>query len=93
VLVGNKCDLVGERQVTREEAETFATNEGMIYMEASARSNKNVENIFTKISAEMKHKFTSQTYPPVEKEDAKKKKTSLVLLKPEKAKPAKMTCC
>lgn len=93
VLVGNKCDLVGDRQVTREEAETFASNEGMIYMEASAKSNKNVENIFTKISGEMKKKFVLQSTPIVEKEDGNKKKPTLVSLKIEKVKPAKTTCC
>lgn len=93
VLVGNKCDLVGERQVTREEAETFASNEGMIYMEASAKSNKNVEIIFTNISGEMKKKLMFQPIPVVEKENGNKKKPVLVSLKTEKAKPAKMTCC
>lgn len=65
----------------------------MIYMEASAKSNKNVENIFTRISAEMRHKFTSQVSQPVQKEEVKKKNTSLIPIKPEKAKLAKMTCC
>lgn len=93
VLVGNKCDLVGDRQVTREEAETFASNEDMIYVEASAKSNKNVENIFTKISGEMKKKLVFQPAPVVEKEDGNKKKPTLVSLKIGSAKPAKTTCC
>jgi hypothetical protein len=37
----------------------FAENEGMMYMEASAKTNKNVESVFTTLSSAMKHKFVS----------------------------------
>lgn len=47
----------GDRQVTREEAERFAQNEGMMYMEASAKSNKNVENVFNALSKAMKNLY------------------------------------
>ena len=42
ILVGNKSDLKSQRQVSREEAEMFAENEGMKYIETSAKSNTNV---------------------------------------------------
>lgn len=38
----------------------------MLYMEASAKINKNVEKLFTKLSSEMKQKYISQ--PAVDKE-------------------------
>jgi coproporphyrinogen III oxidase len=66
--------------VNREDAQRFAENEGMIYMEASAKTNKNVESIFTKLSSEMRYKYT--TKPVVEKEEAPKKKIILAPLKP-----------
>lgn len=43
ILVGTKSDLYSERQVNREEAMRFAENEGMTYLECSARTNKNVD--------------------------------------------------
>ncbi|NXI52551.1 RAB42 protein, partial [Chloroceryle aenea] len=46
VLVGHKCDLVGERAVSAEEAGHLATTLGMAFVETSARSNLNVELAF-----------------------------------------------
>jgi len=54
ILVGNKSDLVSERQVSKEEAQRFAENEGMTYYEASAKTKKNVETIFQTLADEMK---------------------------------------
>lgn len=46
ILVGNKCDMQGEREVSREEGELFASSMDMKYFETSAKSNRNVENVF-----------------------------------------------
>ena len=54
LLVGNKSDLVGERVISREEAQQFAEGEGMSYFETSAKTNSNVENLFTTFAGEMK---------------------------------------
>lgn len=63
----------------------------MIYMEASAKVNKNVENIFTRIASEMKQKFTSQ---PAERVEVPKKKIiNLIPVKPEDDKIGKKTTC
>ena len=43
VLVGNKMDMNGQRQVSSEQARIFAESEGMNYVETSARSGRNVE--------------------------------------------------
>ncbi len=50
IIVGNKCDLDDERQVDRKMAESFATSEDCLYIEASARDNVNVEMIFQEIA-------------------------------------------
>ena len=42
VMVGNKCDLICERIVTKEEAENLAKSYGMEYYEASAKNNVGV---------------------------------------------------
>jgi Ras-related protein Rab-5C len=44
VCCGNKCDLPG-RQVSKEEAEAFATEQGMIYVETSAKTAMGVRQV------------------------------------------------
>ncbi|XP_019088583.1 PREDICTED: ras-related protein RABB1a-like [Camelina sativa] len=46
MLIGNKCDLEGERAVSTEEGEQFAREHGLIFMEASAKTAQNVEKAF-----------------------------------------------
>ena len=36
-LIGNKCDLEGARDVTYEEAKQFADENGLMFVEASAK--------------------------------------------------------
>lgn len=50
-LAGNKCDLMNRREVSEEEAKTFAEENGLIYFETSARTGKNVVEIFTEIAS------------------------------------------
>jgi small GTP-binding protein len=46
LLLGNKSDLVNERVVSREEAENFAKELDMFYMESSAKSGDGVGDVF-----------------------------------------------
>jgi len=41
MVVGNKCDLEHERQVTKEDSRKFAEARGLYYMETSAKTNEN----------------------------------------------------
>eukprot|EP01138_Halocafeteria_seosinensis_P016059 gb/GECG01016387.1/.p1 GENE.gb/GECG01016387.1/~~gb/GECG01016387.1/.p1 ORF type:complete len:205 (+),score=27.80 gb/GECG01016387.1/:1-615(+) len=52
-LAGNKCDLPGERQVSREQAEEYADSKGLIFRETSAKKDINVELIFEEIARKM----------------------------------------
>lgn len=45
-LIGNKCDLEAQRDVTTEEAKQFADENGLIFLEASAKTGENVEDAF-----------------------------------------------
>jgi Ras-related protein Rab-6A len=48
VLVGNKIDLESERQISYEEGEDFAQKNNMYFFETSAKTGKNIENLFLK---------------------------------------------
>ena len=43
LLVGNKADLEGKRQVTFEEGKELADSLGIKFIEASAKANTNVD--------------------------------------------------
>jgi Ras-related protein Rab-2A len=45
MLIGNKCDLDQRRQVSTEEGERFAKDNGLIFMETSAKTAFNVEEV------------------------------------------------
>lgn len=53
VLVGNKLDLVHDdpsaRRTTREMGEAYAREEGLVFLEASAKTGENVGEIFMEI--------------------------------------------
>ncbi|KAF8065354.1 ras-domain-containing protein [Lyophyllum atratum] len=59
ILVGNKVDLCDSaatahrREVPTEEAERWAGEEGMLFVEASARSGQNVEEAFVKAASDI----------------------------------------
>ena len=69
VLVGNKCDLSDQRVITTDQANQLATKWGQCtYLESSAKTKVNVENIFFELIRQI-----NKAAPP-EKEDKKKKK-------------------
>ncbi|WVQ73813.1 hypothetical protein IAR50_003394 [Cryptococcus sp. DSM 104548] len=49
VIVGNKCDLTDEREVSTAEGEKLAESWGCKYFEASARTCSNISPIFEEI--------------------------------------------
>ena len=46
ILIGNKKDLINERQVTKEEVELFSQTNNMMYFETSAREGDNIDYVF-----------------------------------------------
>ena len=87
-LIGNKCDLEGERQVSKEEAERYAEAEGLEYFETSAKTNHNVELIFKGLAGKMKERFAKSYIQ-------KYKTTSSYLLpiQPKSNEKPKTSCC
>lgn len=55
MLVGNKLDMEGSRKTSRELGETFAKEEGLLFMEASAKSGDGVEELFLEIGKYPSH--------------------------------------
>lgn len=50
-LCGNKLDLAERRQVTQEEAQKYAEEEGLMWGETSAKSGEGVATIFNLLGA------------------------------------------
>ncbi|KAM7268556.1 hypothetical protein ACFE04_010722 [Oxalis oulophora] len=53
MLVANKTDLAHRRAVTKEEGEQFAKENGLLFLEASARTALNVEEAFIKTAGQI----------------------------------------
>jgi len=52
-LAGNKADLAAKRQVEITEAQTYADENGLIFMETSAKTAINVNDIFMAIARKL----------------------------------------
>lgn len=62
-LVGNKLDLAAtSRAVPTEEAKAYATEAGLLYAEASAKTGDNVMDVFTEIGMRAKYVVTGFFY-------------------------------
>ncbi|KAF8531457.1 GTP-binding protein RAB5 [Gautieria morchelliformis] len=53
LLCGNKTDLEARRQVSKEEAQKYAEEEGLMWGETSAKSGEGVAEIFTSIAKKL----------------------------------------
>jgi len=62
LLVGNKSDLEHRRQVSREEGERFAKENGLLFLETSAKTSNNVEAAFVQTAKEIYQKLQNGTY-------------------------------
>lgn len=71
LLVGNKKDLFHERKVSTEEAEHFANDSHIKYIETSALADENVEQAFISLATDIYNKtITGQIKPtPITKRD------------------------
>jgi Ras-related protein Rab-21 len=52
-IVGNKCDRESERQITKQEATEYARRIGALHLNTSAKTGKNVEEVFQELSKQM----------------------------------------
>lgn len=57
ILVGNKIDLIDQRDVTKEEAKALAKELGLSYFEISAKDGTGVNDAFEMLAFQMIDKF------------------------------------
>lgn len=83
-LAGNKWDLVKDdanaRHVTTEEAQTFANDNGLLFLETSAKDGTNVDRLFEQIAEKL---------PRVEVPQP----ASNLILEGSQPQASKSTCC
>jgi small GTP-binding protein len=66
-LIGNKTDLHGRRVVTLTEAENFASNHRMQYLETSAKVGENVRDAFQRVATSIMTRGLRPSNPPIDK--------------------------
>ena len=82
MLIGNKCDLESQRQVSKADATTFAKDNGIVnyhigiaFMETSAKKDKQVSSAFEKMAErliELKYLYNNNRSTKAEKKDVTK---------------------
>lgn len=79
IIVGNKCDLDAEREVSRQEGEQLAHQFKCAFIETSAKSRINVDNAFFNIVREIR-RFNKDMSSDVRHDG---RETGIVVEKPE----------
>lgn len=88
LLLGNKLDLEARRAVTYEDAQAYAEENGMSYVETSALVDRNVEDAFTRLAL-----ASLQSKAPAE-EDSRLKGSKTTSVKMDKeGDPWSNSCC
>lgn len=64
MLIGNKSDLEHRRAVSTKEGEVFAQENGLVFLETSAKSAANVETAFIRTAENIYSKIKEGVYDP-----------------------------
>ena len=87
ILIGNKCDLEEEREISKDEGEAFAMRNGMQYIETSAKINTNVNEAFEALSKIMIEYYSKKSSANNENKTIKMNKGTNITI------PKKKKCC
>jgi len=82
VLVGNKSDMVEGRVIGETQGRTYAQQMGYLFSETSAKSGKNVKELFVELAEKVYAKETEQT-----------KETETITLDSSTTKKENKSCC
>lgn len=72
VLIGNKCDLEADRQVSTAEGQELARNFGCPFFESSAKTRVNVEESFYELVREIRKELQGEQAIKKKKKAGKK---------------------
>nr|XP_020475026.1 ras-related protein Rab-8B-like [Monopterus albus] len=61
MILGNKCDMTDRRQVSKDRGEKLAIDYGVKFLETSAKSSLNVEEVFYTMGRDILHNLSSKT--------------------------------
>jgi Ras-related protein Rab-2A len=94
-LVGNKLDLVDNRQVTSEEASQWAKENGIVrFVETSAKTGKNVVKAYEEVAQLIHENIVQGKYDLNDRSHGvKANKSSLINLSVEASSKKKRNCC
>ncbi|KAM3917625.1 ras-related protein Rab-17 [Leptodactylus fuscus] len=85
-LVGNKSDLQNDRKVSREDAEAFAEQKRLLFMETSAKTGDGVKEVFESLANEL---LTLER----QKKDKQNRRDSLITLQETQPPSLRHRCC
>lgn len=88
MLIGNKSDLEHRRAVSTKEGDIFAQENGLVFLETSAKSAANVETAFIKTAENIYEKIKEGVYDPSREGNGVK-----LGVMANNAKPAKKSGC
>lgn len=82
-LAGNKADLAEARAVTKEEAQSYADENSLVFWETSAKANLNVLEVFQSIAEKLPKAASASAQQP----------QSNIQLHAQPERPKKAGCC
>ncbi|KAJ3431021.1 ras-like protein [Anaeramoeba flamelloides] len=77
IVVGNKCDLIGKREISRKKVENDYKKNDITVLESSAKKNMNVHTIFEELVRSVRKSIKLQS---LEEQRQKKKKSKRCLI-------------